>query len=261
MSSASRVLLLAAAVLLQAACAEPSPEVVGVTVTDSAGVTVVTHEPGAIERAERWSLGAPQLEIGAEDTGITLFQVAAVTPLEGGGVAVANGTPPQLLVFGSDGALTATLGRGGEGPGEFDRVTSIVPLAGDSLAAWDGWRLRMSVFTVSGGFARDADLRDALPSTSDGWTRLLPTRSGALFAFTEAGLGPRQGIYRMEAESHVLGTDGAVLHTLGPFPGAEMFGGGRAPGSSPSVRRPRRRPPVTTWWSVRRTRPKRGNTP
>jgi hypothetical protein len=156
--------ILALAFVAWTACSEESNPAT-LTVADSAGVRVVTHQPGSIDAAAVWSLSeAPVVEIGAGATpDAPLFRVTAVAPLSGGRVAVGTNTPPQALIFQSDGTLTATLGRRGEGPGEYSAVGSVVPLGADSLAVWDPSRRRMSVFMEDGRYVREVDLSDLVP--------------------------------------------------------------------------------------------------
>lgn len=208
-------------------------------VTDSAGVEIVTNLPGSIESAEAWSLSPePVVEIGAgASPDVALFRVTDVTPLEGGRVAVGTNVPPQALVFAADGTLASTLGREGEGPGEFASVGSVVPLGPDSLAVWDPDRRRISVFTGDGRFARYVDLSAIAPmstraapnmSKPSGFIHLLPSTSGSLFVFGEGFVSASRepGIVRPELPAHRITTEGEELTTLGAFPGIEMAMGG-----------------------------------
>ncbi len=206
------------------ACADRAPPR-AVTVVDSAGITIVTNLPGAMEAAASWSLSPePAFEAGGDAAGaLTLFGVRDVLPLDGGGIAVANASPPHVLVLDASGKPTATLGRGGEGPGEFSSIGSVLALPGDSLLVWDPERQRMSVFGPGGRFARDVDLRDVAASSMRGRTRVLPAEGGTFVLFTVANIGPGKGVYRLEADAHLVGPSGENLGTLGPFPGDEMF--------------------------------------
>ncbi len=226
MHPVQRTLCLVVALGVGTACADGADRVGDVTVTDSAGVAIVTNGDASLAGAARWSLSGPLWEAGSDEgSGVTLFGVTDVAPLRGGQVAIANGSPTQVLVLGGDGALTATLGEKGEGPGEFSTIASVVALGGDSVGVWDPERQRLSVFTKDGAFQRDVDLSGTVPATVDGWTRMLPTASDALVAFTAANLGDVRGVYRLEAASHVMGPAGEGRGTLGPFPGMEMFAG------------------------------------
>lgn len=209
------------------------------TVVDSAGVEIVTNLSGSIESAGVWSLSAePILEIGSGATPeVALFRITDVQPLESGRVAVGTNTPPRVLLFDRDGTLAATLGREGEGPGEFASVGSVIPLAADSIAVWDPDRRRMSVFTGDGRHARDLDLSEVAPMsarsapdtrTTSGFIHLLPSTSGSLYVFGEGAISPspEPGVFRPELPAYRIATDGEELASLGSFPGMEMTTGG-----------------------------------
>lgn len=231
MGEPGRWATVAVAVIGATACGEAAPRTV--STVDSAGVEIVTNQPGAMEALASWELSAePMVEIGAgASPEVPLHRVRAVTPLEGGGVAVAAESPPQALVFGADGALKATLGREGGGPGEFMRVSSVVP-AGDSVAVWDPDRRRISVFTRGGRFVREADLSELAPmgvmaapntSTPAAFTHLLPAPDGGFLLFSVGAFGPETGVRRPASPSYRLSRAGGVLDTLGPFPGYESY--------------------------------------
>lgn len=163
-----------------------------------------------------------------------LHEVADVVPLEGDRVVVGTRSPPRALVFGPDGAWEVTLGREGEGPGEFASVGSVARLGGDSLAVWDPHRRRFSVFTPDGRHVRDVDLSELAPPSPEaagsmaapaGFTHLL-SASGTLVIFVNGVWGPgapESGIHRLEQTSHRVDAEGAELTAYGPFPGLEMY--------------------------------------
>lgn len=211
------------------------------TVTDSAGVEIVSNLPGSSEAAETWSLSAePVVQIGAgADPEVALFQVTDVAPLGGRRVAVGMNTPARALVLEPDGTVAATLGREGEGPGEFSSVGSLVPLGADSVAVWDPDRRRISVFTTDGRFTREVDLSPIAPVTTraapdnrsnSGITHLLASASGSLVLFGEGAVSstPEPGVGRPELPSFRITTEGEELASFGTFPGMEWFHGGPA---------------------------------
>ncbi len=204
-----------------------------VIVADSAGIEVVTNLPGGEAEAEVWTLSAePVLEVGAgASPEVPLHRVSAVAPLDGG-VAVGTETPPQALVFDADGALAATLGRAGGGPGEFTRVASVVPMVGDSLAVWDPDRRRISVFTRAGAFIREVDLSDVAPvgimaapntRSAAAWTHLKAGPDGGFVLFSVGAFGPGEGARRPAAPSYRLTPAGEVAAELGSFPGFQSY--------------------------------------
>ena len=213
----------------------------GVAVRDSAGVRIVENLPRSVEAAQTWAVSEdPAVAIGGGvNPAASLYHITDVAPLGRGRVAVGMNTPPQVLVFDEHGTLTATLGRRGEGPGEFTSVSSVVPLPGDSVAVWDADRRRISIFGTSGRFVRDLDVSDvaplsarAAPSTTfaSGFTHLLGSGPQAFVIFGEGALEPNAapGIGRPTLPSIRITTTGEVLAEFGSIPGMEMVRGGPA---------------------------------
>jgi hypothetical protein len=71
-------------------------------------------------------------------------------------VAPADGrtAPLGVRVFGSDGRYKRTIGRRGQGPGEFASVRRLLTLPGDSLAVFDATKQRVSIFDAMGNPGR-----------------------------------------------------------------------------------------------------------
>lgn len=120
---------------------------------DSAGVRLVTYPRSAKPRAA-WSLSTkPLLELGTTDDPASEFAgVRGVVRLPDGGVAVANGASNEIRVFSRDGRFVRALGRAGNGPGEFRRITRLLR-RGDTLVGVDG-DSRAQVFEASGRLVR-----------------------------------------------------------------------------------------------------------
>lgn len=223
-----------------ASCGGGSPSTV--VVADSAGIAVVTNTAGSLDARDVWTISSsPIFEVGGGvEPEVPLYRVSDLLPLDGGRVAVATTVPPRVLVFDATGSLAATLGREGEGPGEFVIVGSIVALGPDSIAVWDPDRRRLSVFTESGALVREVDLSGVAPPSAraapntravSGFTHVLPSLPGSLILFGEAVLGPGgEGVVtRREMPAYRIGTDGEVLASLGPFPGMQTSPGMPAP--------------------------------
>jgi hypothetical protein len=187
---------------------------------DSSGIRVTTspHRPSTI--ALRTLSDVPAQDI----SGDVLFQITAIRPLPRSHVAVGVGGSGSVLVYDEAGALIRTLGRTGDGPGEFRSIGSLVAMPGDSLGVYDPLLRRLSVFSPAGDLGRVLSLGELAPE--GGWSRVLPLDEGLAFV-GEAGLSPRQeeGPYRGTASSYRIDWDGNVLTTYGAFPGNEMFFG------------------------------------
>ncbi len=116
----------------------------------------------------------------------------------------------KYLVYDSLGRRVATIGRAGEGPGEFKQVGTYFGWKGDSIWTWDANHERFTVFTASGTYVRGlatpqtADLardRPAAPKGVAGGYVIAPLAGGLFLArgntparATEAAKRSRPGI-------------------------------------------------------------------
>ena len=130
---------------------------------DSAGIQVVENPaPPAGSRLE-WRIGPePSVSIGrreGEDPYL-LHRAMDATILADGRIVVANGGSGELRFFDSTGSHLASRGGQGEGPGEFLQLRSLAPWPGDSIVAWFGPRLSISVFDSDGNYARAIEIND-----------------------------------------------------------------------------------------------------
>ncbi len=211
-----------ALVLCLFACAETSPPP-GVSISDSAGVTIVSVPTERIESLAAWSLSeTPVLDIQTDgERGPVLFRVSAVVPLSGGRIAVGNTGPLEVLLFNTQGGFLQSVGGEGQGPDEFGSIQSIVGLPGDSIGVYDFDRRRFSVFSPSGEVVRGFDTRDLNPP--GGSSAVLPLPNGELLLFGEGGFGSEVGVHRIPAESFRLSAVGDVLGSMGSFPSGESY--------------------------------------
>ena len=134
---------------------DDAPAPAEATVRDSAGIRIVENANGSLPR---WTLAAePLLSIGALDgaEAETLYQVNDIERLADGSWLISNGGTEEVRVFDASGAYLRTMGRRGEGPGEFVSLSRIFVLEGDSVAAYDSRQRRITVFDPAGEVARD----------------------------------------------------------------------------------------------------------
>jgi len=201
------------------AAAEPA-----VSVRDSAGVRIVELGPFDDAALPTWRLADdPRIDIGVLDGGeaYQLYQVSGALLLPDGRLVVANGGTKELRFYDSAGSHLASVGREGEGPGEFGALGGL-ELARDSLYVFD-WRLvRASVFDLDGVFARSYPVRIpgiAFPNAvglldDGGWVVL----SG--FAFSPQDIA---ALVRDTSLLVHLHADGLAADTVGRFPTVEFF--------------------------------------
>ena len=140
-------------------CADGSRGV-GPLVRDSAGITIVENDVTRPAWSEPWVLSEdPVLRIGAVegDSSQLLYQVTDAHVLPDGRVLVANSGAAEVRVYDETGQLLRTLGRRGEGPGEFSYPWQAYPMHGDSVLVIDLYR-EVAVFDGEGAYARQFDL-------------------------------------------------------------------------------------------------------
>ena len=136
---------------------------------------------------------------------------------------IANAGTSELRVFNPDGSHAATLGRRGEGPGEFaSYAPTVVALwPGDSIAAPNGRQGRLSIFDRDGNHGRDVRLEAGYANVVD----LLPdggiVTSGV--AGMHGGMTGSTGLVRPDVEWKVLRPDGKLGASFGEFPGTEWW--------------------------------------
>lgn len=94
----------------------------------------------------------PALEIGTSegDPALEFNRMSGFRRLPDGRIVVADGATRELRWFAPDGRHLATLGRRGSGPGEFQGVVTLLPWAGDSLAAFDANLRRVTTLSHGG---------------------------------------------------------------------------------------------------------------
>lgn len=125
------------------------------TVTDSAGVQIVTSTAPAWGEGEGWVIDSvPSLDIGGSDTDphYDLLQVFGATRLSDGRVAVLNSGTSEIRYYDSTGVWLSSSGRKGQGPGEFEMAGALFQLSGDTLGVYDYQLRRMSRLAADGSF-------------------------------------------------------------------------------------------------------------
>jgi hypothetical protein len=182
-----------------------------------------SDEPGDAPAAVSGRVATePSLVIGRPSGAFAgdLDRIRDVTLLSDGAIAVADAAQ-RILVFGPDGSHLRTIGREGQGPGEFTSLQSLHVLGGDTILAYDYRQRRASVFDRDGVQVGTIEIRRSgtlLGRWPDG-TLVFAEQVLQRFPMTP-------GIFRSPyTEWHVLHLrgDGEVLDTIAVVPGTEVL--------------------------------------
>lgn len=113
-----------------------------------------------IADADQWIVGDCSLEVGSGTDAAEQFQTVTRAYRVADGLVIADGRALELRFFDEAGAHVTTVGRPGEGPGEFRRFTSLWLTDGDSIMIHDARNARVTVFTPDGVIDRMISTRD-----------------------------------------------------------------------------------------------------
>lgn len=217
--------LLATLTWSMSACADDGVATSSGTVlrTDSAGVEVITNLVATDALPVDTVREAPILVLRPDERGDVVFhRIRAVVALEGGGIVVGSHEPRTVYVFDREGDLQWSLGGPGDGPGELRSISGAFVIPPDSLAVFDSWLGRITLFSGARTPARTIDLRRFMPSGAG--ASVYPTSDGFVFAGIASLGGPRaQSSYRDSADSYLLDSEGDSIGHYGRFPGAEVL--------------------------------------
>lgn len=193
-------------------------------VRDSAGVTIVENA-GPSTAVYQTVDSIPLLKIGGSGAAEDEFsRIGSVRWLSDGGVAVADLGTQDIRLFGPDGIWRATLGRKGGGPGEFEGLGGLHVLADDTILAHDYRHRRISRFGPEGTLVGETTLSTDGPMFPQLVGHLTDGRT--LFRAANVFRGadePRSGLLRPAALVVLYSDDGALVDTVGEFPGSESL--------------------------------------
>ncbi len=193
------------------------------------------HAPGAsppLSGAPVSMRAAPTLRVGVAEGDTTLEFHRVVTPfrLPDGRLVVPVAGSGVLRVFSADGTLLESLGRPGDGPGEFRSLAAAWP-RGDTIEAFDAALERITCFPPSAeprvvtlrapGNARALTEAQAIVpgALSDGWM---------LYGVESAGMGRRDTVAVRR-----FGPDGSPAALVARLPGMARYSTPMAGGPDP----------------------------
>ncbi len=129
-----------------------------ITRTDSAGVEIVQH--GTINPAalEQWEIGSvPITQIGVEERGPEhVFKMVTGVARQPDGRVIISADGFEMLAFDSSGAFLSRWARKGRGPGEFETLTALHRIRGDTILAYQYRPEMVSVFAPKGEYVRSS---------------------------------------------------------------------------------------------------------
>ncbi len=167
----------------------------GASAQDAVGVAsrwIVDSQP---ERAYGWLEGEPDSEFSA---------VVGVVRGPNESIAVADQTFATITILAVDGSVLATMGRAGDGPGEFRTLAGIVASGEGRVVAFDRQHQRLSEWTFDGSLSDDARL------SRTGAAR----RIGEVGRFADGSWFAREGDRIVAADPGGVGRDTVGFHRL-----------------------------------------------
>ena len=138
----------------------------------------------------------------ADDPGILPPDVVWLQETEAGTFVSASLDGTQIAEFGPDGRLARVIGRAGQGPGEFERLRTLIPGPGDTLFAPDLGQGRITMFGPDRALAGTLPMPFVLPD--------LVMPDGSFLVASQIGRSETIG-YPM----HVVDREGRVVRSFG----------------------------------------------
>lgn len=184
---------------------------------DSAGARIVSFDPLASDAV--CSLGEEPTFLVGDDEGsdeLWFSRVLGVARLSDGSVAVADDVSSEVRIFDAAGNHLRTMGRRGEGPGEFDHIWFMWRVPGDTLWVGDYRPWRYHLYTPAGEHVRTVTMNPLYENRARGGG-VLANGTSINVRLETAGRRDFKTPDSWHVEAH--GPDGRLLGTLMTLPG------------------------------------------
>ena len=195
-------------------------------VRDSAGVTIVENFGQLRPDVHGWAVAPePILSIGTLEGEWTdqLYGVREALRLPGGRIAIANTGTEEIRIYGPDGSFLNVFGGDGEGPGEFQGLSLVGILPGDTLVAVGRRDHRISLVHPDNGFIRSVTPESLPDGPLEGYGLLSDGRMvmSAGFHFNPGALA--SGWMRLPMSYYSAHLDGSQMAEYPQVPGPETM--------------------------------------
>ncbi len=191
------------------------------TVQDRAGIPVVfstaPRDSIPIYRVD----STPVLDLGGGTDPADEFSGTVIAlPMSDGRLVVANAGTSEIRFVDRTGQRLGGFGRKGSGPGEFQRIATMVVGAGDSVLVFDTGTRRLTVIGPTGILIRTGLISLEQSTEATGMIGVL-TGGGLVVRSAGGGQAPTSsGVFRDSVDLRVINPDGEQT-VVGPFPGSE----------------------------------------
>jgi len=184
---------------------------------DSAGIVITMSTSSAVRSLPGWRVSTePDLQIGAVegDPRLEFSGINGIGALPDGAIVLVDGGSREVRLFDNRGTFIASVGRSGQGPGEFRRAALVPAIRYDSLRVLDGQAGRLTTFDLSGRLGATRvipEARSMIPIGSLANSRLVLEPNRPLFLRRAAE------VLRFEHSYLLIPPAGSPIDTLETF--------------------------------------------
>lgn len=168
------------------------------------------------------------LELVSGDVLYSLSGIRAlggVAELEGGHFAVGMRNDYTVVILDSTGAVLRKVGKPGEGPGEFRRISDMAALAGGGFVVYDSRLLRLTTFDRDGNRLRVIGPLRSSERTGHALAGLAGSALDGIVMLEKSFDQNREGLFQDSTYATTVDSTGVRVRVMGAFPGDERYVG------------------------------------